>query len=66
MTDGVIELAVSGTRTGTVIGTRTMGDKLVVAGVPVQVQYETFYTKPYNPFVHISVPVPDTASEIKP
>ena len=38
------------------------------APFPVQEQWERFYIKPYNPFTHISVPVPvpDTTSVIKP
>ena len=38
--------------------------------VPVQGQYEKFYIKPYNPIINVSVlvpvPVPETASVIKP
>ena len=38
--------------------------------VPVQGQYERFYIKPYNPIINVSVlvpvPVPETASVIKP
>ena len=60
--DGVITLAVSVTGTGTMTGTRTM----VSAPVPVQVQCERFYIKPHNPFVHVSVLAPETASVIKP
>ena len=40
------------------------------ASVPVRVQCERLYIKPYNPLVHISVripvPVPETASTITP
>ena len=55
---------------GTGTGTRTMGGNKVSAPVPVQAQCERFYIKLYNPFVHISVPVPglvlEMASVIKP
>ena len=54
---GLITLAVSGT------GTRT-------GVVPVQVQCERFYVKPYNPIIHVShpfqVPILETASVIRP
>ena len=33
--------------------------------VIVQVQWERFYIKLYNSFIHVSVPVPETASVIK-
>ena len=33
---------------------------------PFQVQCERFYIKPYNPFIYVSVPVPERASVIKP
>ena len=66
--NGIITLAVSGTRTGTGTSTRTMGT-INVSPVPVQVQCERSYIKPYNPFIHVSVPVPvpvlETPSVIK-
>ena len=31
------------------------------APVPVQVQSKRFHTRPYNPFIHVPVPVPETA-----
>ena len=34
------------------------GGQWVLAPVPVQVQCERFYIKPYNPFIHILVPTP--------
>ena len=40
------------------------GGLYVSAAVPVQVQCKRFYIKPYNPFVHVSVP--ETTSVIKP
>ena len=46
-------------------GQGKMGYKLIFqVPVPVQVQYERFYIKPYNPFVHVLVL--ETASVNKP
>ena len=43
---------------------------MLSAPVPVQVHCERFYIKPYNPFIHVSIPVSvlalETASVIKP
>ena len=58
--NGVITLIVSGIGTGT----RIIGDNRCWPLVPVQVQCERFYIKPYNPFIHVSVP--ETAGVIKP
>ena len=65
MIDGVIALAVLGTGARSGTGTRTTG-AIVVASVPVQVHCKRFFIKPYNSFVHVSIPGPDRASKIKP
>ena len=58
-----------GTEAGIGTGTRKKG-AIGVSPVPVQVHYERFHIKPYNPFVYVSVLVPvlvpETASVIKP